>query len=175
MIVLIKKKSERKHELYPQDALVALFFYYIQKESTDYCVYKYKSIEKDKWSEERKVIIKNVPDGAFAATACYCALLDLKANVKTKVFFNGQQYKEDYRGAKTLRSQLPIFPEGSRLLKDNDITFEYCNIKAFKKPYIRDDLRTINELKSRCMQISNKYVDKSDVRVLDFRDFIAKE
>ena len=60
---------------------VALFCYYIQKGSDLYTVYKFKSLTKGIWSEERKAIIQNVPGGMMAPAAIYNALLDLKLGV----------------------------------------------------------------------------------------------
>lgn len=166
--------SERK-ELYPNYVTVALFIYYIQKGANLVCVYKFKSITKNTWSDERTIIIKNVPEDISAAEAVYCALLDLKVKLGIKVFFNGELYKQDYSSIKTIRMRLPFFKEGSRLLHDFQIVFEYCNIAAFSKPYYREDLKTINELKSRCRQIGNQDATRTTVAQIDYGELVLSK
>ena len=157
------------------DYSVALFCYYVQKGSDLYTVYKFESLTKGIWSEERKAIIQNVPYDMMASAAIYNALLDLKRGVAIIIYFNGQVYHDDYNTVSSFMKALPHFKNGELIKKNNKISMRYCNINAISRWSKRQDVTAIRALKSRCLQIANHENARSGIVKKEYNSFLLSE
>ncbi len=162
------KRQFKKNNLKNFNPRVTLFCYYRQVKNDVYFVYKYRENIKNIWSDERKRLCLNTPREMIAATAVFSALLDLKKNVTLQVIFSGTLHKPDYSIVKRLRSRISCFPNGSKILHDNVVVFEHLNIPAYSNMCNSEKLKTMRELKSRCLQISNYHSSVNDLKQESF-------
>ncbi len=171
--IIPSEKGKKPFVLYDNNVNVALFCYYKQKNNDVYFTYKFKSITKNVWSDERKAVCFGVPQSLIATTAIYCALLDLKRAVNIKVFFNGILNIEDYELVRKFRFNIRRFENGSKVL-ENKMYFKYCNIKPYQGFNPHEDIKTMKELKSRCFQISNHEEHLKSIKKYQY-DLLIKE
>lgn len=161
--------KQKKQQNVPDDLFdVILFCYYRQIPSGICVVYKYKSISRNIWSEERKKVCENVPEDMLEITAIYLALLDIKRSVRLKICYNGYIYYDAYDVSKKFRRYMKRLLGGDAILKKNKISTSYVRIY---EEYFRNKTeaqKTIRELRSRCLQISNNAEKLAAVQLFDY-------
>ena len=167
-------EPEHRHNPQPKTGptpTVALFCYYLQKDQDLFCVYKFKDLIRGKWSNERKVLFLSIPIKTMPSVAIYNALLNLKREELLKVYYNGDLLSPDFETVRTIKQDFNLFPKGTKLIK-SIVQFEYCNIEAYHRSCLRENIRTIRELKSRCLQIANQEMARNGVAQRRFEDLL---
>ena len=134
---------------------VILFCYYNQIPDGICVVYKYKSMSYETYSDERKKICKNVPEDMLETTAVYLALLDLKKSVCLKIYYGGTVYKDHFDFAKTFRRKITVLSDGRKILQTHKMSTSHVNFSGDYRFDTSENQKIMNELRSRCLQISN--------------------
>lgn len=146
-----KKKTDKIDNFYD----VLLFCFYKQTPLGVCVVYKYKSILHNKWSEERIKFCKSVPPDMVETTAIYMALIDLKKPVKIKVYYSGVVYHDNYDLSSKFEDNIKNLKKGNEILSTNEIKISRVGFYGDYRLSRKLTQRTLRELKSRCMQVSN--------------------
>lgn len=158
------KKTNKIDDFYD----VLLFCFYKQTPFGVCVVYKYKSILYDKWSEERVKFCKNVPADSVDLVALYMALLDLKKQVKVKVYYSGIIYHDNYDLSNRFNDDIKSLKNGEEILSSNNIKISRVGFYGDYHLSKKLSQRTLRELKSRCMQVSNNYEKLAEVFTVDY-------
>ena len=138
------------------------------------CVtYKYKSIVHNLWSDERIKICQDVPKDLLEVTAIYLALLDLKKTVKLKIYYTGMIYHDDFNVSKKFRSLISDFERGIEILDTQTISMEHIGFHGDYHRSQKEHQKIMNELRSRCTQISNNVEKQSEVSAVKYTDLFS--
>jgi very-short-patch-repair endonuclease len=165
-----RNKSEIKDE---QIFDVILCCYYRQMANGICVTYKYKSIAHNLWSDERIKICQDVPEDFLEVTAIYLALLDLKKSVKLKIYYSGMIYHDDFNVSKKFRSLIRNFERGIDILNIHTISMKYIGFHGDYRHSNAEQQKTMNELRSRCTQISNNVEKQSEVSIVKYIDLFS--
>lgn len=152
-----------------------LFCYYKQMPTGICATYRYKSVTYNKWSEERTKICKNVPEGMLEPTAIYMALLDLKRPVHLQLYYSGTVYHDNYDVSKKLKKSIRQLAKGAELLNQHNISTSYVAFNGNYRFSKKEPQQIMNQLRSRCRQISNNENIANVCPTFDFNDFTFRQ
>lgn len=153
---------------------VVLYCYYKQFSSGVCITYKYKFNTKNIWSEERNKICYDVPEEMLETTAIYMALLDLKRSVKTKIYFSGTIYHDNFDVIKKFKTLIKRLHRGDEIVKTQSIAWSYVGFYGEYRKSRKEYQKVLMELRSRCNQISNNAEKQKNVFSVSYSELKRK-
>ena len=172
-IRLSNKRTTKKHSTTKDNFDVLLFCYYKQTPVGVYIAYKYKSILYDRWSEERLKACLNVPQDMIETTAIYLSLLDLKRSSNVKIYFSGIIYNDKYDVTEKFKTLIKSLNNGEKLLSEQKISLSYVGFHGNYRINKKEPQKTMNELKSRCLQIANNSPNSDFVPFFEYSEITS--
>ncbi len=179
---VIKNSTETTHLVHKKSRVgdkqlfdVILCCYYRQMLNGVCVTYKYKSIAHNIWSDERIKICQDVPEDMLEVTAIYLALLDLKRTVKLKIYYSGMIYHDNFDVSKKFRSLIKKFERGTEILNTQSISMSYIGFHGDYRHSNKEHQKIMNELRSRCTQISNNVEKQLNVSNVKYRDLFSSK
>ena len=151
---------------------VNLYCYYRQFHNGVCVTYKYKYNSRNICSEERIKLCYNVPEDMLETTAIYLALLDLKHSVRVKIYYSGMLYNDCFNVSKKFRRLIKGLKKGKEILETQSISMAYVGFHGNYRFSKKESQKTMNELRSRCIQISNNIEKHTENLIVEYSEII---